>query len=238
MEFPGTNSPPSVVASMLSRLFSRGPSDPRSSLKQLRECFRKDVLGDKKSATFSAFWRAVRLYSQDATISLTRAPASRPLTELQPAYDFVLSLLHDAPEALEAFRGNATAAIAEPVPRLHEAVNAFLERVTARPVRPALAHAPSPACVYVCMCLAVCAGRARVLRAGLGVGFPACDFVPVAFCGFPRSPWLWGPLFPCNCSYTMGQSVPAGSAYSAAVPAARYAVFAVCGSLDPVCVSV
>ena len=134
---------------MLTKLFGRGSSaaaqDQRSSLKQLRECFRKDVIGDKKSAGFSTFWRAVRLYAQDNSISLSKAPASRSLAELQPAYDFVMSLLHDQPQARDVFQGNGTAAIATPVPQLHELVQSFVDRVSAAPVRCHL-------CGFFCPC--------------------------------------------------------------------------------------
>jgi hypothetical protein len=108
--------------------------DLRLNLKQLRECFRKDVIGDKKSAEFSQFWRAVQLYSSNMDISRTKVSSSRPLNELQTAYDLVCSLLYDQPHALATFRANATAPIASPVPALAVAVNTFIERATAGPV--------------------------------------------------------------------------------------------------------
>lgn len=98
-------------------------------IKQLRDCFRKDVLGEKGSLTFTLFWSAVALFAGDPAIPLDKPTSARNLSSLKPAYDFVCTLLADNPDALAVFQANATATAARPVPQLHEAVSAYLSRI-------------------------------------------------------------------------------------------------------------
>ena len=103
-----------------------------SSIKFLRNCFRRDIIGDRRSASFALFWRAVRAYAPDADISLETPTSSRNTTELQPAFDLVCRLLGDAPSALSTFLSNGSSPESTPVPGLMEAVAAFLEHPSPR----------------------------------------------------------------------------------------------------------
>ena len=104
-------------------------------IKQLRDCFRKDVIGEKGSVPFTLFWSAVGLYASEPSIPLDKPTSARNLSSLRPAYEFVCSLLHEDKEALDIFCENATLAVAKSVPRLHEAVAAYLSRIAESSVR-------------------------------------------------------------------------------------------------------
>lgn len=117
-------------------------------IKQLRDCFRKDVIGEKGSLTFTLFWSCVGIFTNDPSIPLDKPTSARNLSSLKPAYDFVCSVLHDDPEALAVFHANATAPSARHVPRLHEAVSGYLSRVAQSSVR-----VPLHWCVRGCACV-------------------------------------------------------------------------------------
>ena len=123
------------------------PKKLTSSIKFLRNCFRRDIIGDRRVPMFSTFWRAVQAYAPDVEISLDTPTSSRNTTELQPAFDFVCSLLHDKPEAFSLFLANGSSPESTRVPGLFDAVTAFL-----RAPQPRLA--PEVSCAPVCVCTA------------------------------------------------------------------------------------
>jgi hypothetical protein len=102
------------------------------SIKFLRNCFRRDIIGDRRSPTFSLFWRAVKAYAPDVDISLDTPTSSRNTTELQPAFDLVCRLLGDTPSSMAVFLSNGSSPESTPVPMLMETVAAFLDCPVAR----------------------------------------------------------------------------------------------------------
>jgi hypothetical protein len=98
----------------------------RGNVKFLRNCFRKDIIGDRRSRSFLAFWKAVNIFAPTANASLEKPTSSRNTFELLPAFDFVQHLLHDDPVAMSCFLLNGTSAQTTAVPGLHDAVVKFL----------------------------------------------------------------------------------------------------------------
>jgi hypothetical protein len=123
------------------------PKKLTGSIKFLRNCFRRDIIGDKRIATFGTFWRAVQAYAPDVDISLDTPTSSRNTTELQPAFDFVCTLLADKRESLAVFLANGSSPESTPVPQLTEAVQAFLEHPTPR-LPPEVPSACASVCVF------------------------------------------------------------------------------------------
>ena len=103
------------------------PTGNRNSIKFLRACFKKQVLGGGRGApTATRFWSAVNRFSPQLHAPADTAVAARPMAELQAAYDFVSSLLHDDPAALFLFLSNGTPGVSNEVPGLARHVDAFL----------------------------------------------------------------------------------------------------------------
>jgi hypothetical protein len=67
-----------------------------TSVKYLRNCFRRGIIGDRRSDTFNLFWNAVGAFAPDVEITVDRPTSSRNTTELQPAFNLVVELLRGA----------------------------------------------------------------------------------------------------------------------------------------------
>ena len=62
----------------------RVSSSSSLGIKQLRDFFRKDVIGEKGSLTFTLFWSAVGLFAGDPSIPLDKPTSARNLSSLKP----------------------------------------------------------------------------------------------------------------------------------------------------------
>ena len=104
--------------------------DKGPNMRVLRQLFRRNVIGDCKSATFSDFWAAVKLYCPTADLSgdMARPTSSRTSRELLPAYELAACLLRGrSPAAWETFLANGSSADCAPVPELLAAVEEYLK---------------------------------------------------------------------------------------------------------------
>jgi hypothetical protein len=112
-----------------------GTGSNRNSVKFLRACFKKQVLGGgRTSASAMRFWSAVNAFAPSVHAQLDRPGSSRTMAELQSAYDFVSTLLHDDPAALFLFLSNGTPGVSNEVPDLHARVEEFLQTACGRAV--------------------------------------------------------------------------------------------------------
>ena len=101
----------------------------RNSVKFLRACFKKQVLGGGRTSPAALrFWTAVNTFAPTTHAQLDKAGSSRTMAELQAAYDFVSSLLADDPAALFLFLSNGTPGVSNEVPGLVRHVDDFLRR--------------------------------------------------------------------------------------------------------------
>ena len=64
-----------------------------TSVKYLRNCFRRGIIGDRRSDTFNMFWTAVARFAPDVEVTVDRPTSSRNTTELQPAFNLVRTWL-------------------------------------------------------------------------------------------------------------------------------------------------
>lgn len=57
----------------------------------LRNCFRREVIGDRSTDSYASFWSAVALYGGDPSICQVDKPTSaRSMSALRPAYGLVV----------------------------------------------------------------------------------------------------------------------------------------------------
>ena len=120
-------------------LFDALPSKKTmASIKFLRNCFRRDIIGDRRSPSFATFWRAVQLFAPDVEVSLETPTSSRNTQELQPAFDLVCQLMGKLPSSMAVFLANGSSPKSSPVPHLMDAVNAYLKSPFPRPTAPGL----------------------------------------------------------------------------------------------------
>ena len=97
-----------------------------TSVKYLRNCFRRGIIGDRRSDTFNWFWSAVARSAPAVEIVVDKPTSSRNTQELQPAFDLAIKLLRDKPDAMALFISNGTSPESTPVPELVEALHAFM----------------------------------------------------------------------------------------------------------------
>ena len=113
-----------------------GPGN-RNSVKFLRACFKKQVLGGgRTSAPALRFWTAVNAFAPGLNAQLDKPGSSRTMAELQAAYDLVSTLLYDDPAALFLFLSNGSPGVSNEVPGLHSRVEGFLAALPPPPQPP------------------------------------------------------------------------------------------------------
>ena len=129
-----------------------------TSVKYLRNCFRRGIIGDRRSETFNLFWTAVARSNPGVEIVVDKPTSSRNTLELQPAFDLCVKLLHDKPEALTAFVTNGTSPESTTVPELVEALHAFMASDSVSACVDVHVSVYVCACVFarVCVCACVC----------------------------------------------------------------------------------